>query len=77
MQLRLSEGSLIIRLRYLGDQDNVEVDTPNLAFSLLRTGDYRIDVQPDLSATIVTVRGGEGELTGPDQAFTVRPGEQV
>jgi len=77
VQLRLSEGSLIIRLRYLGDQDNVEVDTPNLAFSLLRTGDYRIDVKPDLSATIVTVRGGEGELTGPDQAFTVRPGEQV
>ena len=77
VQLRLSEGSLIIRLRYLGDQDNIEVDTPNLAFSLLRTGDYRIDVQPDLSATIVTVRGGEGELTGPDQAFTVRPGEQV
>ena len=53
------------------------MDTPNLAFSLLRTGEYRIDVKPDLSTTIVTVRGGEGELTGPNQAFTVRAGEQT
>ena len=36
VQLRLTEGSLIIRLRYLGDQDSFEVDTPNLAFTLLR-----------------------------------------
>jgi hypothetical protein len=77
MQVRLNEGTLIIRLRYLGDQDSVEVDTPNLAFSLLRTGEYRIDVKPDASTTIVTVRGGQGELTGPDQAFTVPAGEQV
>src|SRR3984957_6161277 len=75
--LRLSEGSLLIHLRFLGDQDSFEVDTPNLAFSLLRTGVYRIDVKPDLSATFVTVRGGEGELTGPDQAFTVHAGERA
>src|ERR1700733_14005151 len=77
VQLRLSEGSLLIHLRYLGDQDSFEVDTPNLAFSLLRTGVYRIDVKPNSSTTIVTVREGEGELTGPDQAFTVHPGEQA
>ena len=77
VQLRLSEGSLLVHLRYLGDQDSFEVDTPNLAFSLLRTGVYRIDVKPDLSATFVTVRGGEGELTGPDQAFTVHAGERA
>ena len=76
-QLRLSEGSLIIRLRSLGDQDSFEVDTPNLAFSLLRTGEYRIDVLPDSSTTFVTVRGGAGELTGPNQAFTVPAGEQA
>jgi hypothetical protein len=76
VQLRLTQGSLIVRLRYLGDQDSFEVDTPNLAFSLLRTGEYRIDVKPDLSTTIVTVRAGQGELTGPNQAFTVRAGEQ-
>src|SRR5580704_13100214 len=77
VQLRLTGGSLIVRLRYLGDQDSFEVDTPNLAFSLLRTGEYRIEVKPDSSTTLVTVRAGEGELTGPDQAFSVHPGEQA
>lgn len=77
VQLRLSEGTLVIRVRELSDQDSMEIDTPNLAFSPLRPGEYRIDVKPDLSTTIVTVRGGNGELNGPDQAFTVRAGEQT
>src|ERR1700680_3961847 len=70
-QIRLTEGSLHVRVRSLGDQETFEVDTPNLAFSLLRTGDYRIDVNPDNATTTVTVRGGEGEVTGGGQAFAV------
>jgi hypothetical protein len=77
VQLRMTGGSLIIRLRYLGDQDSFEVDTPNLAFSLLRTGEYRIDVKPDTSTTLVTVRAGEGEIQGANQALSVRAGEQA
>jgi hypothetical protein len=77
VQLRLTGGSLIVRLRYLGDQDSFEVDTPNMAFSLLRTGEYRIEVKPDSSTTLVTVRAGEGELTGANQAFTVHAGEMA
>jgi hypothetical protein len=77
VQLRLSEGSLLIHLRYLSGQESFEVDTPNLAFSLMSTGVYRIDVKPDLSATIVTVRDGQGELTGPDQAFSLNAGQQM
>jgi hypothetical protein len=77
VQLRLSEGTLLVRVRSLGDQDSFEVDTPNLAFSLLRTGDYRISVNPDASSTFVTVKAGDGELNGPDQAFTVHAGQQV
>ena len=37
VQLRLSEGSLLIHLRYLSGQESFEVDTPNLAFSLMST----------------------------------------
>ena len=77
VQIRLTEGSLIVRLRTLGDAETFEVDTPNLAFSLLRTGEYRIDVNPDTTTTIVTVRTGQGEVTGGNQAFPVRPGEQA
>jgi hypothetical protein len=77
VQLRLTEGGLNIRLRYLGDQDSFEVDTPNMAVSLLRTGEYRIDVKPDSSVTLITVRAGEAEATGADQAFSVHAGQQV
>ncbi len=76
-QFRLSSGTLLIRLRYLGDQDSFEVDTPNLAFTLLRAGLYRVDVNPDTNSTYVTVRAGDGELNGPDQAFTVHTGQRV
>jgi hypothetical protein len=76
-QLRLTEGTLLIRLRTLGDQENFEVDTPNLAFSLLRTGLYRIEVKPNDDTTLVTVRAGDAELTGPDQAFTVHAGQFI
>jgi hypothetical protein len=71
VQIRLSEGSLTIRLRYLGRNQIFEVDTPNLAFTLDRPGQYRIDANPDSQTTIVTVREGEGEVTGGGQAFPV------
>jgi hypothetical protein len=74
-QLRLAEGSLIVRLRYLGDQESFEIDTPSLAFSLLRPGEYRIDVKAD-GSTFVTVRSGEGEITSANQAFSLHAGQQ-
>jgi hypothetical protein len=70
-QIRLSEGTLIVRLRELDQDEIFEVDTPNLAFSLLRPGEYRIDANPDNETTTITVRGGEGEVTGGGQAFPV------
>ena len=77
VQIRLAEGSLSIHVRNLGDQEAFEVDTPNLAFSVLRPGEYRIDVNPDNQTTNITVRAGNGEVTGGGQAFTVRAQQQV
>ena len=77
VQIRLAEGSLSIHVRNLGDQEAFEVDTPNLAFSVLRPGEYRIDVDPDDQTTNITVRAGNGEVTGGGQAFTVRAQQQV
>ncbi len=77
VQVRLAQGSLSVHVRGLADQETFEIDTPNLAFSLLRPGEYRIDVDPDNQTTIITVRGGEGEVTGGGQAFSVRSQEQV
>jgi len=46
-QIRLAQGSLILRVRHVDDDDNYEIDTPNIAFSLLQPGEYRVDVSED------------------------------
>jgi hypothetical protein len=75
VQIRLTEGSINVRVRNL-DQDEVfEIDTPNLAFSILRAGNYKIDVNEAGDTTVVTVRDGEGEVTGGGSAYTVHPRE--
>ena len=52
-QLRLSAGTVIVRVRHLDDGDVVEVDTPNLAFNLQHTGEYRVDVDSNGDMTNV------------------------
>jgi hypothetical protein len=76
-QLRLSEGSVIVRLRHLDDGDLVEVDTPNLAFDLQRNGEYRIDVDSAGNVTNVGVWSGRGEVTGGGYSYTVVAGQSA
>ena len=76
-QLRLSEGTLILRVRHLDDGDLVEVDTPNLAFNLQRTGEYRIDVDSNGDMTNVSVLSGRGEVTGGGYSYTVVAGQSA
>jgi len=75
-QLRLTEGTLNIRVRRLNDDETFEVDTPNLAFSILRPGSYKINVNEGGDSTIVAVRDGEGEVTGGGSAYTIHPREE-
>ena len=75
-QLRLTEGTLYIRVRRLGDDETFEVDTPNLAFSILRPGRYRINVNEAGDATIVAVRDGQGEVTSGGSAYAVHAREE-
>jgi hypothetical protein len=70
-QIRLAEGSLILRVRHLDDDDAYEVDAPNLAFTLLQPGEYRIDVSEDGSQTVTTVYHGRGRVTGGGLTYTV------
>jgi hypothetical protein len=76
MQLRLTEGTLNLRVRRLEQNESIEVDTPNLAFSVLRPGRYRFNVNEAGDTTIVNVREGEGEVTGGGSTYTVHPGQQ-
>ena len=77
MQLRLSEGTLNLRVRHLDDGDLVEIDTPNLAFNLQRTGEYRIDVDSNGNVTTVNVLSGRGEVTGGGYSYTVVAGQSA
>jgi hypothetical protein len=70
-QIRLAQGSLIVRVRHVDDEDSYEVDTPNVAFTILQPGEYRLDVDPDGNRTDITVWNGRGEATGGGSSYTV------
>ena len=74
VQIQVAQGSADLRVLHLEDNENYEIDTPNLAFSILRPGEYRIDVNAD--GTSVTVENGAGEGTAGGQAYDVAPGQQ-
>ncbi len=75
MQIQLAEGSLSAHLRRLDGGDAFEIDTPNLAFTVQRPGDYRVDVDPNGNTTVVTVREGEGDVTGGGSEFHLDSGD--
>ena len=70
-QVQLTQGSLKVRVRHMGPDQSFEVDTPNLAFTLRRPGEYRIDVDSNDDATAVMVQSGEAEVYGEDASYTV------
>src|SRR5947209_18075695 len=76
-QLRLSQGTMILRVRHLDDDDWFEIDTPNLAFNPQRTGQYRIDVDGDRGETRITIWKGRGEVTGGGYSYTVVAGQEA
>lgn len=76
-QIRLAEGSMILRVRHLDDEDSYEVDTPNIAFSVLQPGEYRIDVSEDGSQTTTNVWHGRGRVTGGGTTYTVVAGQSA
>lgn len=74
-QIQLTAGTLRVRVKRLDENETFEVDTPNLAFSVLRPGVYRINVDENGDATVIKVRSGEGEVTGGGSAFALHARE--
>lgn len=74
-QIRLAQGSLIVKVRHVDDEDPYEIDTPNIAFVVMQPGDYRIDVSEDGNRSEVTVWRGRGEVTGGGSSYTVVAGQ--
>ena len=76
-QIRLAQGSLIVRVRHVDDDDTYEIDTPNIAFTLLQPGEYRVDVSQDGSRTEVTTWHGRGNVRGGGLSYTVVAGQSA
>ncbi len=72
-QMRVTAGTVIVHVRQLLEGQTYEVDTPNLALSLERAGDYRVEVNDAGDTTVVRVSDGEAVATGPgDYSVPVR-----
>ena len=77
VQVSLHQGALNVSLHKLYTGETWEVDTPNLAFTVSREGEYRFDVNPNADTTYVTVWKGDGQATGQGPAVQVHAGEQL
>jgi FecR protein len=74
-QIQLTAGSLLVRVRRLDENETYEIDTPNLAFSVLRPGLYRLTIDASGNTTAIRVRSGQGEVTGGGSAYSVNSDE--
>lgn len=77
VQVELHQGTLNVHVRKLYAGEVYEIDTPNQAFTVTKSGDYRFDVDPNADTTLVTVWKGEGEATGQGPAVRVHEGQQA
>jgi len=78
LQIQLAQGTATIRVLYLNPNEVYEVDTPNLAFTVTHTGEYRISVDPDGNTTRIIPWYGSAEVTGGGTAYSFLAGpEQI
>jgi hypothetical protein len=76
VQLQLPQGEIEVHLRQLAAGDAFEIDTPNLAFTLTRPGEYVISTDPNGTSTNIVVREGEGQVTGGGDSWNLEAGQQ-
>jgi len=76
VQLQLSSGAVNVRVRRLDPDDDFEIDTPNLAFTVSEPGRYRLNASEDGTYTVVGLRDGGGQATGNGQTYTLHGGQQ-
>lgn len=70
-QMQVTAGTLIVRVRDLGENETFEIDTPNLAVALVQPGQYRVEVNEAGDTTVVEVSQGEAHASGSGQGFPI------
>ena len=77
IQLKATTGHVSIDVRSLTPGHTIELDTPNAAFTIERTGYYRADLDED-TTTFITRRGGRASMTpAGGEATAIAPSEEV
>ena len=72
----LTEGAASIRVRSLGDQEAIQVETPNATVRIREAGEYNLEVDTDSDRTIVRARSGEAEVIGGSASHRVRASQE-
>lgn len=74
-QIELDQGALYLSILRLFPGQIYEVDTPNTAFTVLKPGRYRFDVDSNGDTTRIVVHRGEGQASGDGPAVTIHERE--
>jgi len=77
LQFKVTVGHVSLDLRALPAGHTVELNAPNAAITIERTGYYRLDVDSD-TTTLITRRGGRATVTPAGGEYaSITPSEQV
>lgn len=77
VQLGLAQGTLHLGSNGLQANEDVEIDTPNGAVTVIRPGDIRIDAYPGDAGSVVTVDSGQVQISGPNFSQFVSQGQSI
>jgi hypothetical protein len=76
-QLRVTQGTVSVRVSAVDAGDTMEIDTPAGAVSLLEPGLYRLDVNDAGDATVITVRQGQADMANGTTDVMVKKSQSV
>ena len=76
-QFGLAQGSVHLHSFSLDPGQTVEMDTPNIAVTVLQPGDVRVDVDAASDTTTVTVVAGQVEVDGNGIQQLLQAGQRV
>jgi hypothetical protein len=77
VQLRVTQGTLNLRVPRLYEGQQFEIATPTLALVVDRPGRFRVDVAPNEVRTTVTVRAGAATAYDARSRLDLRAGDHI
>jgi len=76
-QVEITQGTLNVSLRQLPQGQTYEVDTPTMAVTLSKAGQYRIEVDADGQHTTVAVAHGSAQALGENATYPLQEGDRI